>query len=95
LVEKVKSREVLDAQCAKLKAKMEGVVRKPPGTADTMIEPKYDLKAAAKIFGVSTWTIRRWFKEEKGVIRTGNGPERHPFVIPESVLMRVYRQRAV
>jgi hypothetical protein len=90
----VKSKQTLDAQCAKLKAKMEGVVRKPPGSADSMMERKYDLKAAADVFGVSTWTIRRMFKHEKGIIYTGNGTQRHFFVIPESVLMKVYRERA-
>jgi len=92
----MKKPEVLERQCADMKAKRQGIVAKPPGSADTLNETKYKIKEAAKVFGCSTWTVRRMFKAEKGIIPIGKDPysKRCRFVIPESVLMRVYRRRA-
>ena len=92
----MKRREVLDAQCAKMRAKQQGIIAKPPGSADSISEKKYKLKAAAEFFGVSSWTARRMFQDEHGILYTGKDPnsKRRAFVIPESVLMRVYRKRA-
>jgi AraC-like DNA-binding protein len=91
----MKKPEVLERQCAEMKAKR-GIVAKPPGSADTLNETKYKIKEAATVFGCSTWTVRRMFKAEKGIIPIGKDPysKRRRFVIPESVLMRVYRSRA-
>jgi hypothetical protein len=79
-----------------MKAKQKGIVAKPPGSADGLGEKKYKLKAAAEVFGCSTWTVRRMFENEPGIVHTGRDPnsQRRAFVIPESVLMRVYRRRA-
>lgn len=92
----MKKPEVLEAQCAQLKARNKGIVAKPPGSADSLNEKKYTIKEAAIVFGCSTWTVRRIFKAEKGILPIGKDPysKRCRFVIPESVLMRVYRGRA-
>ena len=58
-------------------------------------ERHYSVQQVAKMWGWSDNTIRKLFKEEKGVIKIG-GPEtrykaKHwQLSIPESVLLRVY-----
>jgi AraC-like DNA-binding protein len=76
--------------------RMAVIVAKPPGSADSLNEKKYKLKKAADIFGVSVWTVRRMFQNEAGIVFTGANPnsQRRAFVIPETVMIRVYRRRA-
>jgi transposase-like protein len=58
-------------------------------------EPHYSVKKIAELWGFSENTIRRLFRDEKGVIKQGK-PEtrfkRKRFVlsVPESVMLRVY-----
>ena len=66
-------------------------------------EPHRSIRFYAELWYLSEDTVRRWFQEEPGVLRVGDeknrtGPkkDRRPRIelrIPESVAMRVYRER--
>jgi hypothetical protein len=92
-------KERLDRLCAQMKAKQTKkeyyASPKPLGSADSLLEKKYKLKEAAAVFGCSLETVRIRFKNESGIVYIGNSPNGHrrAFVIPESVLIRVYQQQ--
>jgi hypothetical protein len=104
----MKKRAVLDAECAKMKAKLERsrraspqddarldkVVTRPPFLA--IAEKCHSLKAVAAVIGCSTSTIRRIFAKEPGIVYIGqnSGSQRRAFVIPESVFRRVVHTRS-
>jgi hypothetical protein len=57
-----------------------------------MFERHFSPKVLAEMWGYSADTINRWFRDEPGVLRSGDrdGDLR----IPESVAQRVYREHA-
>ena len=62
-------------------------------------EKHYSVKEIAKMWGYSRETIRQIFVNEKGVLRIGRPETRFKrkywrISIPESVLVRVYKQRS-
>lgn len=63
------------------------------------VEKHYSVQTVAEMWGYSPKTIRRMFQDEKGVLRIGT-PEtrfkrkRFQISIPESVLVRVHRERS-
>jgi len=62
-------------------------------------EKHYSVQQISKMWGYSEETIRRLFRNEKGVLKIGS-PEtrfkrkRFQLSIPESVLIRVHNQRS-
>ena len=62
-------------------------------------EKHYTVQQVAKMWGYSDETIRRLFKDEKGVLKIGRAGtrfrrQRWQMSIPESVLIRVHNQRS-
>ena len=62
-------------------------------------EKHYSVKEIAALWGYSTETIRRLFRNEKGVLKIGSPGtrfkrQRFQLSIPESVLIRVHNQRS-
>lgn len=61
------------------------------------VEKHYNVQQVAKMWGYSEDTIRRLFRDEKGVLKIGS-PEtrfkrkRWQLSIPESVLIRVHQK---
>lgn len=68
---------------------------------EPMFEQHYSVTKLSKLWGFSDETIRRWFKDEPGVLRAGaEQPAAGARVsieirIPESVARRVYQKRVV
>jgi AraC-like DNA-binding protein len=60
------------------------------GGQELSMQRHYTPKELAKRFHVSDQTIRRWFKNEPGVITWGY--KRHLLRIPEAVVIRVHRR---
>jgi transcriptional regulator GlxA family with amidase domain len=63
------------------------------------IERHFSVKTVAKLWGYSEETIRRLFREEKGVLKIGSPETRYKrkrwqLSIPESVLIRVHKSRS-
>lgn len=63
-----------------------------------VIDPHYSSNFYAELWGVSRDTVERWFQDEPGVLRLSkavkNGKRtRVEIRIPQSVAMRVYRER--
>lgn len=63
------------------------------------LEKHYSVREVSEMWGYSEDTIRRIFRDEKGVLKLGS-PEtrfkrkRFQLSIPESVLIRVHNQRS-
>jgi hypothetical protein len=67
--------------------------------AQLHLERHFDVQELATQWGVSDWLIRKWFRDEPGVLRItiGNqrGREHKVFLrIPESTAARVYRKHS-
>lgn len=63
------------------------------------VERHYSVQQVSEMWGYSQETIRRLFREEKGVLKIGSAEtrfkrKRFQLSIPESVLMRVHQQRS-
>ena len=73
----------------------EGRIVQDPGAAG-LSEPHFTVDELARILRVSTDTIRRWFRNEPGVVHLGRAtPGRRvydPLRIPRNVAERVYGQ---
>ena len=68
--------------------------------ADIGVERHYSVAELAKLWGLSTRTIRRIFENEPGVLLWGNSETRfkRSYVtlrIPETVVLRVHRQLCI
>jgi hypothetical protein len=66
----------------------------------TMKEPHYKVEQVAEMWTMSPDTVRRIFLEEPGVIRYARPRSKYKrsystILIPESVLIRVYRRMVV
>jgi AraC-like DNA-binding protein len=69
------------------------------GTAALGLERHYSVGEIAERWGLSEKTIRRMFENEAGVLQWGSPETRRKrgyitLRIPESVMLRVHRQRA-
>lgn len=65
--------------------------------SDVGVERHYSIADLARLWGLSTRTIRRMFENEPGVLQWGSSQTRfkRPYVtlrIPETVVLRVHRQ---
>ncbi len=95
----MKKQEVLARLCAEMKARNLGL---DFGTTEPKwTERHYTVEELATTWGVSTDTITRIFEKESGVLDASRNPHgketrkrRHrKLLIPESVVIRVYRSR--
>ena len=97
----MKKAGVLTQLCARMKAKNLGL---DIGTSDPKwTERHYTVKELAETWGLSKDTITRMFENESGVFDASRNPHgrkdgrkrRHrKLMVPESVVIRVYRSRS-
>jgi hypothetical protein len=59
----------------------------------TIFERHFSPRTLSEIWGYSTDTILRWFRDEDGVLRSGDKAGEGDMRIPQSVAERVYRQK--
>lgn len=67
-------------------------------SVDSMLERHYTVKELADMWHLDQSTVRRWFIDEPGILRSGSSRLRTKrcytsLRIPESVARRVYRAR--
>jgi hypothetical protein len=104
----MKKPAVLEKQCAALRAKNERPESVPVQVSESgllamMREKHYTVEELATTWGISDDKVRDIFSTESGVFDASKNPHgkdrrkrRHRFLlIPESVVLRVYKQRLI